>query len=106
MGVSNNFYFFNIPMFLETVFNILCIWSNQFKLESMVIPKHLTEFFSKSKISLIYNLQFTFGEWTFLKYIKFVLVKFKDNLLDLNQTYILDNSTFKIDVSVSKFVWE
>ena len=96
-----------IPISLESLLDIVFIWSSQVSLELMMTPKNLvlvtTVIFELSiNISIVkFSLQ---NEWLDWKCIKLVLLILRDSLFNLNQEDILMNSVLIIDTSVLRFL--
>ena len=78
-----SFSLYIIPMFLDIEFVMRWTCSCQVKLASIVTPKNFVENFSVSGTPLICMLQSTGGVLVFLKYMKFVLLIFKESLLHM-----------------------
>ena len=87
---------------MNVVYN-LC--SFHVKLESIVTPKNVVIFSIRGK-PLIIKLESILCELFVLKWMKFVLLILRDNLLHLNHVDILDNSEFRRLVRMSRFLCE
>ena len=97
---------YKIPIFLDIIVFMFFMCSFQVRLESIVTPKNLVDFFSTRDNPSMYKLHSVSGEWTFLKYIKLVLSMFKESLLLLNQEEIFCNSALRVQISVCGSVCE